>query len=296
MHANEVETDAALVRRLLAAQLPRWADLPIERVEHSGTDNAIYRLGDAMAVRMPRREEARQQVHKEHDWLPRLAPRLPIAIPLPLAKGEPAEGYPWHWSVCRWLEGEAASDGPIADLERAATDLARFVAALQRVDAAGAPAPGRHNFFRGLPLALRHARTLAAIEALHGVVDTDAVTAAWQAALRAPPWDGPPVWIHGDLKPANLLASGGRLSGVIDFGCLGAGDPACDAMVAWTFFDPASREVFRAALQVDAASWARARGWALSTSLIALPYYQHTNPGIVAEAKRTIREVLADAT
>jgi aminoglycoside phosphotransferase (APT) family kinase protein len=294
MHADEVDTDESLVRRLLAAQLPQWADLPIEPVHSAGTDNAIYRLGDDMAVRLPRIHWATGQVDKEHQWLPRLAPLLPLAIPVPLAKGKPAEGYPWHWSVHRWLEGENATIERIADPVQAAAVLGQFVAALQRIDADGGPLPGQHNFFRGVPLAMRDAHTRNAIGALHGILDTDAATAAWEAALQAPSWHRPPVWIHGDLQSGNLLARQGRLSAVIDFGCLGVGDPASDLIVAWNLLSAETRDVFRAALPVDDATWARGRGWALSVWLVGLPYYLDTNPEFVRHARHTIDEVLAD--
>jgi aminoglycoside phosphotransferase (APT) family kinase protein len=294
MHADEVDTDVSLVRRLLAAQLPHWADLPIEPIPSPGTDNAIYRLGDDMAVRLPRIHWATGQPEKEHRWLPGLAPLLPLAVPAPLAKGAPAEGYPWHWSVHRWLEGETATPDRIADPRAAATALGRFVAALQRIDPAGGPPPGAHNSSRGVPLARRDRETRAAIAALDGIVDADRVTAAWEAALAVPAWHGPAVWLHGDLQAGNLLAVRGRLSAVIDFGCLGVGDPACDAMVAWTYLTAGTRDAFREALPVDDATWARGRGWALSVGLIALPYYRRTNPFLAGIARRAIDEVLAD--
>ena len=143
MHADEVDTDVSLVGRLLAAQFPRWADLPIAPVRSAGTDNALYRLGDDMVVRLPRIEAAAGQVEKEHRWLPRLAPPLPLAVPVPLAKGTPAEGYPWQWSVYRWLDGETATGERIADPGQAAVALARFVVALQRIEPTGGPPPGR---------------------------------------------------------------------------------------------------------------------------------------------------------
>ena len=289
MHADEVDTDAALVGRLLAAQFPQWADLSIEPMRSAGTDNAIYRLGDDMAVRLPRIHWATGQPDLEHEWLPRLAPLLPLAVPVPLAKGEPAEGYPWHWSVYRWLEGETATLERIADPQQAATELGRFVAALQRIDPAGGPPSSR-----GVTLARRDAATRAAIEAVSGMLDTDAATEAWETALEAPAWDRAAVWIHGDLQSGNLLAVEGRLSAVIDFGCLGVGDPACDAMPAWTYLSAGTRDAFRAALPVDDATWARGRGWALSVGLIALPYYQTTNPVLAGIARHAIEEVLAD--
>jgi aminoglycoside phosphotransferase (APT) family kinase protein len=290
VHADEVATDTSLVRRLLAAQFPDWADLPIERVPSAGTDNAIYRLGEEMAVRLPRVESGTGQLEMEYRWLPRLAPHLPLAIPTPIAMGDPAEGYPWRWSVYRWLEGENATADRL-DLRQAATDLAEFIAALQRIDTTGGPLAGVESP-RGVPLAERDAPTRAAITALSGVLDTDAVTAQWEAALRAPLWTGPGVWLHGDLNEGNLLALHGRLTAVIDFGVMGVGDPACDLMVAWTLLTPETRAVFRAALPFDDATWMRGRGWALSWALIVLPYYKNTNPGLCRIAEYTINEVL----
>ena len=294
MHPDEVVTDARLVRRLLAAQFPRWAELPIRAVTTAGTDNAIFRLGDEVSVRMPRRPSAAGQVEKEHLWLPRLAQNLPCALPEPIALGAAAEDYPFQWSVCRWLEGENAYPPRRADTSEVAADLAGFVAALKGIDTTHGPAPGAHNFWRGVPLALRDGPTRKAIVALQGTVDAAAVTAAWEADLGAPPWVKPPVWIHGDLCPGNLLLQNGRLSGVIDFGGLGVGDPACDLIVAWNLFTRPTREVYRAALNPDAATWARGRGWALSIALIQLPYYRHRNPVLAANAKLTIDAVLAE--
>ena len=294
MHADEVDTDVALVSRLVAAQFSQWADLQIAPVRSAGTDNALYRLGDEMVVRLPRIHWAVGQVEKEQEWLPRLAPLLPLAIPEPLARGMPAEEYPWEWSVYRWLEGETAIVERITDLGQAAIDVARFIATLQRVDPTNGPPPGEYNSFRGVQLAPRDAETRAAIASLHGAIDVGAVTAVWEGALEAPAWDGPPVWIHGDLQSGNLLAVHGRLSAVIDFGCLGVGDPACDVMVAWTFLSRETREAFRTALRVDDATWLRGRGWALSVGLIALPYYQTTNPVLAGIARYAIAEVLAD--
>ncbi|MDQ5819813.1 MAG: aminoglycoside phosphotransferase family protein, partial [Actinomycetota bacterium] len=264
MHADEVHTDAALVRRLLAGQFPHWTDLPIEPVLPWGTDNALYRLGDDMVVRLPRTVRTGATLEKERRWLPRLAPLLPLEVPVPVAEGMPAEGYPLQWSVYRWLEGVNATVERVTDSRRLATDLARFVAALQRIDPTGGPSPGAHNAFRGVPLASRNEGTRAAIASLGQAIDGDAVTAAWQAALQAPDWERPPVWVHGDLDSRNLLVERERLCAVIDFGCLGVGDPACDVMVAWKVLSADSREAFRTALSVDDATWARGRGWALS--------------------------------
>lgn len=294
MHVDEVEIESACVRRLLATQFPHWADLPVEPVPSAGTNNAIYRLGDGLAVRFPRIEGAIGQLDKEHLWLPRLAPRLPLAIPVPLAMGRPGEGYPWPWSVSRWQIGESADHQPLIDQDQAARDLAQFIAALQGIEPAGWPPCSPPTSSRGGPLSLRDAPTRAAIARLSGMIDTDAATAAWEAASQVPEWSGPPVWTHGDLLPGNLLIHQGRISAVIDFGVLGVGDPACDLIVAWSLLSQEARSVFRAALPVDDATWARGRGWALSIGLIALPYYQRTNPVFATTARQMIDEVLAD--
>jgi aminoglycoside phosphotransferase (APT) family kinase protein len=295
MHVDEVDTDTGLVQRLLAAQFPRWAHLPLEALQSSGTDNALYRLGDDKVVRLPRIQAAAGQVDKENQWLPRLAPLVTLPIPVPLAKGTPGEGFPWSWSVYRWIEGETAAIERIANLSQAATEMAQFITALHGIDSAGGPPPGHHNSFRGMPLSSRDAATRTAIANLRGTLDEAAMTAAWDAAFNAPVWNSPPVWIHGDLQAGNLLIQGGRLNAVIDFGCLGVGDPACDLIVAWNLFNAESREVLRAALNVDEATWKRGRGWALSVGLIALPYYEHSNPALAAVSRYAVREVLADS-
>jgi aminoglycoside phosphotransferase (APT) family kinase protein len=293
MHTDEVDTDASLVRRLLAAQFPQWADLPIKLVQSAGTDNAIYRLGNDMAVRLPRIHWAVGQVEKEHHWLPRLASFLPLTIPIPLAKGQPGEGYPWQWSIYQWLEGESATLERIIDPRQAAIDLAQFITALQRIDTTGGPVALDNNL-RGVSLEMRDTSTREAIASLDGIIDTDAATMVWETALQAATWDRPPVWFHGDLLPGNLLVERGCLSAVIDFGGLGVGDPACDLMIAWSLLSGESREVFRTALTVDDAMWARGRGHALSQAVIFIPYYLNTNPVGVSNARHMINEVLID--
>lgn len=290
MHADELDIDVPLVRRLLSAQFREWAGLPLERVLPAGTDNAIYRLGDDMAVRVPRIHWAAGQPEKEAEWLPRLAPLLPFEIPVPLALGKPGEGYPWHWSVCRWLEGETATLDRVAHLQQLASDLAKLVGALQRIDPAGGPPSSR-----GGPLAVRDEQTREAIASLHAELDVDAAIAAWNAALAASAWGGPPIWTHGDLDSRNLIVAHGRLSGVIDLSGVGVGDPACDVAAAWKVLPADTREIFRAALATDDATWARARGWVLSQAVIALAYYTlETNAVLVLEARRWLDEVLGE--
>jgi aminoglycoside phosphotransferase (APT) family kinase protein len=293
MHDDNVDINESLVRRLIAAQFPQWADLPIEPVEFDGWDNTTFRLGEDMSVRLPSAKGYVLQVDKEHRWLPKLAPYLPLPIPVPLAKGKPGEGYPFPWSVYRWIEGEPATIEHIDDLTEFATTLADFLIALYRVDPTSGPPPGPHNFFRGGPLTVYDAETRQALAALDGKIDTDAASAVWDAALEAT-WHGSPVWFHGDVAWGNLLVKGGRLSAVIDFGTSGVGDPSCDLAIAWTLFGGESRDAFRAALQLDDATWARGRGWTLWKALITLAAHIDTNPLEAGTARHVIDEVLAD--
>lgn len=291
MHAAEVDTDADLVKRLVGGQFPQWADLPVERLVSGGTANAVYRLGDALTVRLPLTEGGVQDLEWAERWLPRLAPALPVTVPAVVARGEPAEGYPWAWSVQRWIEGECPIEGRAA--EGLARDLAGFVTALRKVDAAGGSAA-----YRGGPLSAVDAPTRTAIEELSRTdepFDAEAATAAWERALAAPPWTGPPRWTHSDLMPSNLLVTGGRLTGVLDFATAGVGDPASDLIPAWNLLPPPCRQIFRDAVGADDATWSRGRGWALSMALIQLPYYRNTNPIISANARHVIREVLASS-
>jgi aminoglycoside phosphotransferase (APT) family kinase protein len=289
MHEDELETDATLVRRLLAAQFPQWAGLPIEPVRSSGTVNALYRLGDDLVARLPRAEWGAGGIAKDNAWLPRLGPHLPVEIPVPLASGRPGEGS-WAWGIYPWLEGEHPSADGDVDAVALAEDLAVLVEALRRIDLAD-----RRPSRRGAPLGeVQDEQARDALRRLDGRIDVAAATAAWDAALAAPAWTGPPVWIHGDLLPGNLLVRAGRLAGVLDWGSVGVGDPACDLVAAWGALPAQARETFRERLDVDDATWARGRGWALSIGLIALPYYEETNPTFAATARLLIREVLAD--
>ncbi|MEV5975873.1 aminoglycoside phosphotransferase family protein [Streptomyces sp. NPDC052114] len=289
MHAGEADIDEVLVRRLVEGQFPAWAGLSVALVGNAGTSNAMYRLGSDMVVRLPRLAGAVEDVAREHRWLVRLAAALPVPVPVPLATGGPGEGYPYPWSVFRWLDGETPVAGrALAEPALFAEDMAGFINALRAVDPAGAPAA-----YRGEPLASRDAGTRAAIAALRGVVDGAAVTAVWDAALRAAAWQGPGVWVHGDLQPGNVLVDGGRLSAVIDFECMGTADPAVDLIAAWYLMDAGSRAAFRTALgpATDDAMWARGRGWALSIALDELSYYRETNPRMATTARHVIGQL-----
>ena len=293
MHAGELDIDADLVRRLLREQFPNWADLPIRPVQSSGTDNAIFRLGSDLSVRLPRISWAVKDVGVNRDWLPRMAPFLPLAIPVQVALGQPGEDYPWQWSVYCWLEGESATLENINDLCQAAKNLAQFLAALQSIDTSGGPKAAEANI-RGSSLRLREAETRKAISALRGMIDAEGAQRLWEDALRLPEWEPEPVWFHGDMLPGNLLVKDGQITAVIDFGGMAVGDPSCDLMIAWGLFSGESREMFRAELQVDEATWLRGRGHALSQAVIFIPYYINTNPLGVANAKHMLDEVLSE--
>lgn len=285
--------DARFVRRLVASQFPQWADLPVRAVEESGWDHRTFRLGDRMSVRLPSAEAYAAQVPKEQRWLPRLAPLLPLPIPTPLAMGSPAEGYPWHWSVYQWIDGETATLDRIADLQAFAVSVAQFLAALYRIDPTGGPVAGPHSFYRGGSLTVYDAETRAALADVGSTIDGRAAHAVWEAALRAD-WHGPPVWVHGDVSAGNLLVQNGRLSAVIDFGSSAVGDPACDLAIAWTLLSGESRDAFRAELGTDDGTWARGRGWALWKALITLADDPGSHPGRPSEARHIIEEILAD--
>ncbi len=297
MAMNKVRIDreditASLVSRLVAAQLPQWADLPVRPVDSSGWDNRTFHLGDEMSVRLPSAEGYAAQVAKEHRWLPRLGPHLPLQIPVPLAMGVPVNEFPWPWSVYQWLDGDTAAIERIDDLQEFAVDLAQFLVALQQVDPTGGPPPGPHNFYRGGSLTTYDAETRQAIAVLGGEIDAATATVVWEAALAAT-WRGSPVWIHGDVAIGNLLVRNGQLHAVIDFGCSGVGDPACDLVIAWTLLSGESRKSFRATLAIDDATWARGRGWALWKALITLEEHQHTDARAAAPARQVVHDVIS---
>ncbi|MEV8634814.1 aminoglycoside phosphotransferase family protein [Streptosporangium sp. NPDC051023] len=284
--------NAALVRRLVDTQFPQWAALPLKLLDPASSDHVIYRLGEQLSVRLPRHDGAIGQAEKEFEWLPQLAPRLPLAIPVPMGVGEPDLGYPWRWAVSRWLEGEVATIETLADSSAAAVQLAEFLAALQQFMPEDVQAMEAREDLADQPLAGRDRATRTAIAEADGVFDTTAMTELWNAAVSAPGWSRLPVWFHGDFHTGNLLTVDGRLSAVIDFGGLGIGDPACDLIIAFTLMSADSRAAFRAVLDVDDATWTRGRGCALATGLNAYTTYAAVNPRVAAQTTRQITEAL----
>jgi len=292
-HADEVPTDAALARRLVAAQFPEWAHRPVVAAPSQGTDNAMFRLGDELAVRLPRVPWAAAPLEREYRWLPRIAPHLPVAVPLPRALGRPADGYPWHWTVCRWLVGEHPTVGDETDASAAARtpqhdlarDLAAFARAMRDLDPDGAPTTAWPR-----PVAEEDEFVSGQLAAV-GATELDAF---WSAARSARP-PATRTWIHGDLSPGNLLVADGRLTGVLDFGTMGLGDPASEHRVAWNLLEPDARETYRAAVNADDAEWARARGWALLQALAQLAHVAERHPAIAENARHVLGELTAEA-
>ncbi len=270
---------AALVKQLLQEQFPQWADLPVTAVLPGGHDNRTFRLGTQLSVRLPSHKRYEAQVQKEAAWLPFLAEHLSVPVTVPVAIGRANARYPLAWSVNRWLPGDialASSDG----LERLASELAKFLHQLWQIPAASGPTAGTHNFHRGGNLEVYDQETRQALLDLGLRVDPKLCGELWDRAL-ASRWSRDPVWVHGDVAPGNLLVEQGRLIGVIDFGSMGVGDPACDLVMAWTHFDKTSRQQFMNAVDVDQDTWDRARGWALWKALIT--FDRAESQGVVAE-------------
>jgi aminoglycoside phosphotransferase (APT) family kinase protein len=288
MHADEVEVDDATVRGLLSQQFPQWSALPLRRIPDSGTDSAIYRLGDDMGVRLPRIQWAVPQIDKECRWLRRLADDLPVPVPVPVGKGEPGHGYPYPWLIYPWLPGTSL-DHRAVETASLVDDVASFVRALHAIPATAGPEPGR----RGGPLAPLDREVEWAIEKLEGLIDATRAREVWGMARDAEPSSASQVWVHGDLLPGNMLVARGQLVGIIDWSATGVGDPACDAMFAWSL-GIEQRERYRRLLGFDDATWARARGWVVEQTIMYIPYYAESLPEAVAQAKTRLEAALSD--
>ncbi|PFG32959.1 aminoglycoside phosphotransferase family protein [Sanguibacter antarcticus] len=268
--AAEVRIDTDLIRRLLSEQRPDLSHLPL-RLAGEGWDNATWRLGPELAVRLPRRAAASELVRHEQDWLPRLAAHVDVGVPVPVHRGTPSGDYPWHWSVVPWFDGVPAGVVPLAGRDAAAPGLARFVEQIHRP----APADAPINPFRGGDLSSRSATVLDRLAVIDHERAAEAL-ALWTDLSATPPWTGPPVWIHGDLHPFNILLETHEthpvqalgLGAVIDFGDVTAGDPATDLATAWLTFGPVGRDDFVRSVThrcgTDVATWRRARAWAVA--------------------------------
>jgi aminoglycoside phosphotransferase (APT) family kinase protein len=291
----EVAIDAPLIRALLEEQHADLAHLPLVEVGE-GWDNTLFRLGDRLIVRVPRRQASALLIEHEQQWLPRLSPRLPLPVPVPLRVGRPGCGFPWSWLVAAWLPGQSALRAPPQDLEATAASLGQFLRALHQPAPRGAP----RNPWRGVALAARAMALHEHLQQLEPLVDRDAALDLWERALATPAWSGPPLWLHGDLHPGNLLVDGGRLSAVVDFGDLAAGDPATDLSVAWMLVPASLRSTFLASARTDVAPIdeemvMRARGWALALGLAYLAN-SRDDEAMGALGRTTIEAALRDDT
>ena len=301
LHHDEVRIDVALAQRLVAAQHPQFADRPVRALTTQGTDNVVFRLGDDHSLRLPRKSSAVPSLVAELDWLPRLAPHLPLPVPVPVATGEPTAEYPFPWAVCRWVPGSPPQGSDDLDGGDTARRLGQFARALHDLDTTGGPVADERTQRAG-SLASFDAATRGALEEVtaliaSGRIDEDVVDPAaardlWDAAVDAPAWHGPGVWLHRDLYFDNLLAADGRLSGVLDFGGLVVGDPAGNVMAAWHVLPPEHRDTFLDITDADTPTQLRARGWVLSQGLLALPYYLDSHDGMVRMARRALRAAL----
>lgn len=261
-----VDITVDLVKKLIFEQFPQWSHLEIKPVKNSGHDNRTFHLGDDLTIRLPSGKEYEPQIQKEAKWLPVLAQHLSLPITAPVAKGKPTPEYPLAWSINRWLVGETVTHTNV-DLQKFAIELARFLKELEAINAENGPQAGAHNFYRGGDLAVYIEEFEQALTQLPAGPQRNHYQDIWTTAL-ATKWEKKPVWVHGDIAVGNLLVNDGHLSGVIDFGILGTGDPACDLVIAWTFFDSKSRKAFKEEMGLDDTTWQRGKAWALWKALI----------------------------
>lgn len=307
LHSDELRIDVPLVRALVDRDLPEHAALPLTPLGATGSTNALFRLGDDLLVRLPRQPGGSAGIDLEAKWLPVIGQKLPVAVPEVLAVGRPGFGYPERWSLVRWLEGSVpavpgTSRAPGPPRGKLVGDLAQVVLAMRAVDVpASAVADPSLDRYRGRALAERDGPTrgaLAVCRTLDGLsLDLDKALSVWEDAVQLPRAHQAvgQHWFHGDLFAENLLVSDEHLSGVLDFGGLGIGDPTIDLIVAWEVLDEATRDTFRQAVGADGATWLCARAWALSLALGAFAYYWQTMPGRVADKLAVAKAVLADA-
>lgn len=292
---QKINIDVPLVKWLINKQFAEWSNLSITPVEKSGWDNKTFHLGDNMLVRLPSARIYEPQVEKEQKWLPKFAKLLPLEIPIPLAKGEPCKEYPFKWSIYAWLKGDTAGSQDLSDeiLVGIASQLAKFLSALQNIDTTDGPAAGAQNFYRGSSLDIYDAEARKAINILRDKIDAKLALELWDTAL-ATRWTHKPVWVHGDISPGNLIINDNKLCAVIDFGILGVGDPACDLVIAWTLFRGKSRDKFRKEVNLDKNTWARARAWALWKAAILSAKMSSSNEIELKKSWFVLQEVLAE--
>lgn len=292
---KKIEITEGFVKNLIEEQFPQYAHLPVKTVPVQGWDNRTFRLGEEMLVRLPSAGKYMRQIKKEHKWLPKLASNLPLPIPVPLALGKPSKDYPWKWSIYKWLEGQSANSIEMDEetLQNVAAQLAHFLNKLHQFAPSEAPPPGLHNWWRAAHTSVYDADTRVLIKKLGHVIDSKKALALWKKAIGSK-WNKDPVWVHGDVASGNILVKDNNLSAVIDFGCMGVGDPACDLTIAWTFFKNTSAEIFKKAINLDPDTWARARGWALWKALYELSVLEDHSSSEALVQIQIIKDVLEE--
>lgn len=292
---RKIDITEDLVKKLIEEQFPQYAHLPIKVVPLQGWDNRTFRLGEEMLVRLPSAESYVRQVEKEHKWLPILSSYLSLPIPDPIALGKPSKAYPWKWSIYKWLEGKSANSVEMGEetLQNIAVQLAHFLNKLHQFAPTDAPTPGLHNCWRAAHTSVYDSDTRALIKNLNHLIDSKKATSLWKKAISSK-WNKDPVWVHGDVASGNILVKDNNLSAVIDFGCIGVGDPACDLTIAWTFFKNKSREIFKKAIDLDSNTWVRARGWALWKALYELSVLKDQSSSEALVQIQIIKDVLEE--
>jgi aminoglycoside phosphotransferase (APT) family kinase protein len=290
-----LEITIELAKSLINQQFPEFIKLPIQSVEIQGHDNRTFRLGEDKLIRLPSAKSYSVQVQKEHKWLPILASSLSLCIPKPVALGQPSDSYPWHWSIYTWINGVSANTLIMSNdmLNQIAIDLAQFLNELHTIDIHNAPVPGLHNYWRGDHISIYDTQARTQIMQLNDIIDSQSALSLWEAALSSK-WDKPPVWIHGDLARGNILIKDSRVNAIIDFGCIGIGDPACDLVITWTLLKNQSRKIFKALINLDPETWLRAKGWALWKATFELCRITDPTTEEALMQKNIIRDILAD--
>jgi aminoglycoside phosphotransferase (APT) family kinase protein len=292
MHEGQLDVTAELVEGLVKEQFPDWSGLAVRAVPSHGTVNAVFRIGDGLAARLPIQPgdaaDVRRELEGEAEAARRLHAMSPYPTPEPVAIGEPTAGYPLPWAVQTWVDGTIAYDADVAGSSAFAEDLARFVLALRAQPTEGRVFTGP---WRGGLLTSQDEWVADCLERSRGMIDVDALTKLW-ADLRTTPRTEPDAWTHRDLMPGNLLAENGRLAGVIDVGMFTVSDPAMDLQPAWNLFDPTARAAFRTALGSDEDEWRRGMGWSFAQAIGCLWYYVDTNPVMSRTAHHTLTALL----
>jgi aminoglycoside phosphotransferase (APT) family kinase protein len=280
-------------RRLLQDQFPKLAALDCVPLA-AGTDHRIYRIGPDLVLRLPKSQSTALQILKEHEWLGFLSGKVSLEIPFPVGLGQPTEYFPYPWSLYNFIKGQSGTNLKLVDTSDNASALALFVKSLRSCDHSRGPKPGQHNFGRGGPLLDRDADTLRAIDGLADSSGRTRATGIWTAAVTSSSQNKAVSWLHGDLQPGNVILRNKALTGVIDFGGLGVGDPACDLLPCWTIFSEKTRRSFCDGLDVDDDSWIRGKGWALTTAIVAYQYYKGKNDLMERQSLRTLKSVLRE--